>query len=59
MTRSKALEISVAGPKRVFALFAELHRDSELLLNVVYLKGGKYAFGYLNFRYEMFSTEDL
>lgn len=35
MTRSKALEISVAGPKRVFALLAELHGDAKLLLTIV------------------------
>lgn len=35
MTRSKAPEISVAGPKRACALPAELHRDAELLLSRV------------------------
>lgn len=42
MTRSKASQISAAGPKGVFALLAELHRDSELLFFVAwYLQGQK------------------
>ena len=43
MTRSKAPEISVAGPEREFTLPAELHRDARLLPSMVSKRTEKWA----------------